>query len=185
MRNMAVFFVTNYYERIDRALSRSGRIDYHLVILPYTKQAQISVANGILSRKELPNKSTILQDFETVVQDLPCSLGYRDIEQLLAALEESKPVDEVKTIGKSLGTNIRSYSSKKRINAYREFVALVKRYFGKAPESSQMSALSELEAAGILKTLGEEIQVAHPEVSSFLDRWCHVLTERVKREQRV
>lgn len=48
---MAVFFVTNYAERIDTAIKRKGRIDEKILIPPYNDKAREHLLNALLTRK--------------------------------------------------------------------------------------------------------------------------------------
>lgn len=177
-RNMAVFFVTNYYEKIDRALSRSGRIDNHLVILPYSRQAQLKVAIKILERKKAENQDEIILKVREVLKDVPCTLVYMDIAQIVETLLEGQSVEAVKSLAKTLGIPIKTYPVKTRIDAYRELVAFVKRRQDTRFDHREISTMAEPEAGKILKRISVEVQEEDSDLSTFLDAWKTALDER-------
>jgi hypothetical protein len=173
-RNVAVFFVTNYYERIDRALSRSGRIDNHLVILPYSGKAQIEVAEKILDRKAPTRKAAIISDVREVLENLPRTFVYTDIEQIIDALIEGQTVEAVKGMAKTLGVSIKAYPVR-RVDAYREFVAFLKRRQDQVFDNRQVSSITEGQARIIVKSTIAEVQETERDVSRFLEAWDKAL----------
>ena len=124
--DIAVFFVTNYYERIDQALSRSGRIDNHLVILPYNKEAQLKVAEAILAVKKLqePDIETSLKNIKEILEQLPSNLGYRDIDEIVSMTMEGMPNEYIKEQASKLGIPMKTYNPK-RTNSKKEFAAFI------------------------------------------------------------
>jgi adenylate kinase family enzyme len=168
-RNMAVFFVTNFRERVDRALLRLGRIDNHLIILPYSRKSQMAVATKFIERSDVGQRAELQSKVGEVLEALPCTLVYRDMEQILEALSAGRSVERVKEFGRGLGIPWRTYS--RRIEAYREFVAFVQRRQDLPVNNESIFSISEKEATKILDTVGSAVLAGDPEFSEFLKQW--------------
>lgn len=179
-RNMAVFFVTNFYERIDHALSRSGRIDNHLVILPYCGLAQIQVATQILKQQNTEHPDEILEVLGKVLKDVPHTLGYQAIAQLIEAIKEGQPQETVKNLARARGVPIKTYSCGTRVDSYREFVAFVYRMQDKPVAHRKISALSEVEAGKLLRDVGDELKGKEPDTVQALESWANALDARTQ-----
>lgn len=80
-RDMAVILATNYYESLDKAIIRPGRIDNHILILPYSPDARNEVAGTLWKRIVARNNKT--QGFLDALRRVPCNLVYRDVESLV------------------------------------------------------------------------------------------------------
>jgi hypothetical protein len=175
--HMAVFFVTNYYEKIDRALSRDGRIDNHLLILPYSKQARMEIARSILSRRKVSDIDAKLNILDSALSHSLCNLVYRDMTQVvdffLGGASESQITDFANTIG--VLPEIYSY---KRIAAFREFVAYLQRIQGEDVDYAGVSSLSkndaELYLAKVSNTFSNSGRVS---TGSFIGGWAQRLRD--------
>jgi len=92
-KNMSVFFVTNYKETIDSAISRQGRIDYHMLVLPYSRKAIYSVLNKM---KRILGDSWLLKlaeedripYYDMILDKCPPLLVYREIEDMAVLLKK-------------------------------------------------------------------------------------------------
>jgi hypothetical protein len=86
-KDMAVFFVTNYYETLDKAIRRFGRIDNHLLILPAAKLARLETALQIFRNMDIPaaRRMHVEAKIRSVLEDdnIPCILVYREIERVV------------------------------------------------------------------------------------------------------
>jgi len=95
-RNMAVFINTNYYELIDSAISRGGRIDYHLLVLPYSNEAKLELSRKFLRGCDKWIKdNNFTNDGDRIIKNVfeCCSpfLTYREIEQLCTLIKIKWP----------------------------------------------------------------------------------------------
>jgi len=128
---MAVFFVSNYYESIDRAIARSGRIDNHLLVLPYSRSACKELATRMLAKSLEQVTDLHYQMLSGILDNLPCALVFRDVLELVKAIcraiekgqDQELVLDEVK----ALGISPESYSAENRPNARNEVLAFLAR----------------------------------------------------------
>ena len=81
--DLAVFVVTNFMERIDDAILRAGRIDYHFLVLPYSRLAREQIIETFFLDKKLPSTDVRCVGLKNALEFYPCNLGYRDIETLV------------------------------------------------------------------------------------------------------
>jgi hypothetical protein len=130
-KHIAVFFVSNYYESIDGAILRSGRIDTHLLVLPYGKTARGQVLESLVER-DIPNLGKSERtELITYVEKLPCNLVYRDLESIVQAIATATSASKVrgvlKQITPSLGISPEIYNPKRRPKALVEFCAMLAR----------------------------------------------------------
>lgn len=135
-KRIAVFFVSNYYETIDAAILRSGRIDSHLQMLPYGKDARARVVARLIQR-DLPTFGNPERDaLLTYLGSLPCNLVYRDLERLVQALAPATSAASVATIldrlTPTLGISPEIYQPARRPKAHGEFCAMVARLQNRA-----------------------------------------------------
>lgn len=148
-KHMAVFFVSNYYETIDAAILRSGRIDAHLQVLPYGKEARTRVLSSLAKRDLTKLNDGEHNELLTYVEKLPCNLVYRDLESLVQAVAAA-PVPRnvasiLDTVVPTLGISPEIYKPSRRPKAYAEFCAMVARLQNSEPPKS--SAFLTREAA--------------------------------------
>jgi hypothetical protein len=130
-KRIAVFFVSNYYESIDAAILRSGRIDAHLLVLPYGKGARAQVL-GRLAERDLSNMGEAERiELMTYVEKLPCNLVYRDLESLVQAVAPATSIEEIikelDRLTPSLGISPEIYNPERRRKAHGEFCAMLAR----------------------------------------------------------
>jgi hypothetical protein len=147
-KRMAVFFVSNYYETIDAAILRSGRIDSHLQVLPYGKDARARVL-GSLAKRDLPTLGDAERNELLVyVENLPCNLVYRDLERLvqaLAAKPSRRSVTKIlERVSPALGITPEIYRPGRRPKAYSEFCAMVARLQNSKPPPRETSLTREV-----------------------------------------
>jgi len=133
-RRMAVFFVANFYEKIDQAIRRPGRMDNHCLILPFTKMGQIETSKMVLHNVLKINNTTLEAEVAQMLVDrrVPCNLVYRDIEKIVRHVVTEKevgvPVEKIsiESIVNSAGITPEIYSVS-RLNAVKEFCELLGR----------------------------------------------------------
>lgn len=137
-KRIAVFFVTNYYEMIDRAIRRAGRIDSHVLVLPYNKTAQITLLTQLLHKVFDAEPHLESRAIAFVRQLIEGNIGllrlitYREAETLSELIAR-----EVRNGATPSNENIEEWSlnlsitpdvySKRDINAFREVCAVVSR----------------------------------------------------------
>jgi SpoVK/Ycf46/Vps4 family AAA+-type ATPase len=130
-KRIAVFFVSNYYESIDAAIRRSGRIDTRLQVLPYGREARAKVLARLVKR-DLPNLGKAERiKLMKYVNKLPCNLVYRDLESLVQAVVPAastlEVTDALNKISPSLGISPEIYNPGRRRKAHGEFCAMLAR----------------------------------------------------------
>jgi hypothetical protein len=158
-KQIAVFFVSNYYESIDGAILRSGRIDAHLQVLPYGKTARAQVLES-LAKRDLPNLGEAERaELMTYVRKLPCNLVYRDLESMVQAIGAASSASKVKSLLKqitpSLGISPEIYNPKRRPKALGEFCAMFARLVDSADPILDSNASREAAIEFILKNRAE------------------------------
>jgi hypothetical protein len=156
-KRIAVFFVSNYYETIDAAILRSGRIDSHLQVLPYGKDARARIVAG-LAQRDLPMfGDTERNELLRYVEKLPCNLVYRDLERLVQALAPATSAADVITIlnqiTPTLGISPKIYDPGRRPKAYGEFCAMVARLQDSAPPTSDTFLTRDLARTFLQETM--------------------------------
>lgn len=124
-KDMAIFFATNYYESLDKAISRPGRMDNHIPVLPYSADARELVAKNLWKRAR--GDSDIWHEFRNFLASLPCNLVFRDVEMLVRQAVTSPRFDEasLRQISERLGVSPETYRS--RSGALREFTMMAAR----------------------------------------------------------
>jgi SpoVK/Ycf46/Vps4 family AAA+-type ATPase len=136
-KRMAVFFVSNYYETIDAAILRSGRIDAHLQVLPYGKDARSRVLSSLAERDLTKLDNDEQNELLAYVEKLPCNLVYRDLESLVqtvvAAPRPRNITSILDMIVPTLGISPEIYKPSRRPKAYAEFCAMVARLKNSEP----------------------------------------------------
>jgi hypothetical protein len=132
-RQMAVFINTNYYETVDSAIARGGRIDYRLLVLPYSYQAKEQLITKFLDGAWVENDSLTGEGkaaIKKVLNQCPPILVYREIEQLGKQLARKWP-DPKKAkpseIEIAYSVNPEIYRPGIRKEAFQEVCALVDR----------------------------------------------------------
>lgn len=125
-RHMAVFFVSNYYETIDRAIVRGGRIDNHILVLQYGRDGQRELVRRFLDKKGRPD---LLDSIMDRLGALPCRFVYRDIKQIVNTACLAAPGATVFDLGSTLEHGIQPevYRAKDRPDAFREAYAFAAR----------------------------------------------------------
>jgi hypothetical protein len=141
-RKLLFVISTNYFERIDRAIKRPGRIDQHFLILPFDQTSRVALLNNFIGKyyKEPGKKDEdwklredneiaklnpllIFEEWKRVFDKATSELGKGDINSLLKNLET-----EIQKVSPSI--SVRYYDSKfadKRTDyekPYREFFFL-------------------------------------------------------------
>jgi len=167
-RNMAVFFVTNFRERVDRALLRLGRIDNHLIVLPYSRQSQVAVVMRLIERSNA-NAATLKPKVVEILDELPCSLVYRDLEQISEGLTNGRSLKALKEFGKTLGISWRTYS--RRIEAYGEFVAFAQRRQNLPVNNETIFSISEEAALKAVDDISVAVLARDADFGEFLKQW--------------
>jgi len=144
-RKLLFVISTNYFERIDRAIRRPGRIDQHFLILPFDQSSRVKTLDDFICKckglgergkdwEPPPNYETLLnniakrtpllifEEFKRVFDKATSGLGKGEIDVLLKNLAR-----EIQQVNPSI--TIRSYDSKfeNRMDhekPYREFFFL-------------------------------------------------------------
>jgi adenylate kinase family enzyme len=124
-REMAVFYVTNYFETIDSAISRGGRMDNKLLTLPYSLEARRKVVAQTFDMLDLP--TTHLPGLLAVLEELPCNHVYRDVVDLVKLAASGVAPDKLLADGAACGVSPEVYDHHHRIGAYREFCMFISR----------------------------------------------------------
>lgn len=141
-RRMAVFVVTNYYESIDRAIMRSGRIDHHIPVLPYSTDGKKALMKKFIADKNQNNNLWVKNgDFTSdgirivnkVLNHCPPLLVYRELERLGELLKNKWPnPKDVRTTEIHFAPVITpEIYSQKRKNALKEVYQITCRIFNK------------------------------------------------------
>lgn len=158
-KEIAVFFISNYYESIDSAILRSGRIDAHLQVLPYAKLARAQVLNSLVDRDLPALDDTKRIELSTYVEKLPCNLVYRDLETIVQAIAAAtSPADVTAILNRitpSLGISPEIYNPKRRPKALAEFCAMLARLVDSTDPLLDVNATPETAVNFILKRRGE------------------------------
>ena len=174
-RNVAAFFLTNYYERLDSAVIRGGRIDNHIMVLPYTRAGQMEICRKIIT-KQIENDtvalSTALDRIQKTLSSFPCNLTYRDLEWICSnVLEGGDGMIAIERRRGELGISPLNYRVARGAGAYRELYAFMKRYRGEAVTSQDMR-VEPKEAI----TYFEGCAAALPVYGKFFNRWIEQLS---------
>jgi SpoVK/Ycf46/Vps4 family AAA+-type ATPase len=177
-KQLAVFFVSNYYESIDGAILRSGRIDAHLQVLPYGKTARAQVLES-LAKRDVPELGGAKRaELMTFVEGLPCNLVYRDLESIIQAIttatSASNVKDVLKQIAPSLGISPEVYNPKRRLKALGEFCAMLSRLVDSQDPELESSATRE---AAIEFILTKRALLTEGPWRSIADAWIERLRE--------
>jgi hypothetical protein len=176
-KRMAVFFATNYYETIDSAILRSGRIDSHVPVLPYSREARTRVLERMLGAVHPTIGDAIRKALVAYVHTLPCSLVYRDLERLVEAVDgiadPAAVASRVQLIARSIGVSPDVYSPKRRPKAFGEFCAMLARVNNEAPPAvdvavSKDAARSYLQGALARMPTGQAWRV-------LAEEWVYLL----------
>ncbi len=177
-RQLAAFFVTNFYERLDGAISRAGRLDHHLLILPYTHEARCEVGARILG-KRIKNKKHLAaacQELAEVLDPFPCNLTYRDVEWICNALLNGRQGRaEIGERRADMGISPTVYSPKKRRGAFRELFAFMTRYRSQPLGPGAASASTHQIAAYF-----NDCASACPVHSDFFSTWANHLQDTIQ-----
>ncbi len=174
--DLAAFFITNFYERLDGAVIRSGRIDNHLLVLPYTRAAQLEVCRNILRRHAGDNFdriSGVMDALKPILSGLPCNLTYRDLEWICSAI--SKGEDGLATIEQKrnvMGISPLSYKISRGVGAHQELYAFMKRYRGDLT-GPQHVQVGRQHAIDYFVECGAELPAYKP----FFGKWIELLSE--------
>jgi len=147
-RQMGVFFVTNYYETIDRAILRGGRINHHILVLPYSRESKKQLLKKSLLKHwgnghKLPISAE--KKLDQIVAESDSLQCYREVEQIKDAIRShwKKPSDKrPPQVDKAMYlTSIipEIYNPKKRNGAFHELHAILDRRMGKlTPEDDRL-----------------------------------------------
>lgn len=175
-REMAAFFVTNFYERLDPAIIRSGRLDHHLMILPYTKEGQIENAKSMIARrreKEIEITAALESEVLAFLSVGPFNLTYRDIEIVLDAFLATDSDRTTPQLDRdAIGISPTTYSPRRK-RSYPELLSFMERYEGKPvitnPQKPPMREKTELVREF------ERLAVDHEPYHEFFRRWVKVM----------
>lgn len=136
---LVVCLATNYYENLDRAIIRGGRMDYHLLIPPMSMVARIDLFTNFVTSPKWKNAKGALTPkakvaAEALFKSLPPLLVYREVEQVARYAETTwsdpskfDPADAGAAIGMpSLGPDL--YDTRRRKpTAFREVCTVIAR----------------------------------------------------------
>ncbi len=177
-KQIAVFFVSNYYESIDGAILRSGRIDSHLQVLPYGKTARGQVLESLAKRYAPDLGKAERLELMRFVERLPCNLVYRDLESIVQAIATASSVSKVKMILKqitpSLGISSEIYNPKRRPKALGEFCAMLARLVDSSEAVLDSNATRE---AAIEFILSKRSELTKGSWRTTADAWVDRLRE--------
>jgi hypothetical protein len=121
--NRAVFVVaTNYEDRIDAAIKRTGRVDAKYLVLPPDATRREHILRGLILRSERARKRQL---FEWKIDNLPwlairrasLFLGYPDMEAVVQASERDEPVTAREFL-RDLETRARTISLEMYVNRF-------------------------------------------------------------------
>ena len=128
-RNVTIFFLTNFVELIDPAISRAGRIDGQVIVLPYSVEARGNVVRALYAENagvEGDNLEEMLKAFER----LPCTLVYQDINALvLDVVANGFNLEDFERKAAGRGISPEVYVPEDRPRALREFCLFAARAF--------------------------------------------------------
>jgi len=175
-REIAIFYVTNYLEAIDSAISRGGRMDNRLLILPYSRDARTKVAKAI--HAEVEGSAESLKILNEVLEGMPCNLVYRDVENLVKIASSGATRERLLEIAKSSGIGPEVYDPDQRPEAYKEFCWFAARLTNQ--EINEKSISSKTDAQQFLVRCMAAIQ-NKPEFGSWsnqMTRWQELLNHR-------
>jgi len=188
---MAVFFVTNYYETIDRAILRAGRIDTHALVLPYNKAAEIDLLKEMLTKalSKDPNMQRKAIEFAEKYlkgdSELSQLITFREAEQLsdliireikIGSVPSTEDLAEWST---SLSITPDIYA-KREISAFREVCAVIGRVLNENSPSSKYTSLNMESAKNYLKE--NQHRLGRSPWADLSERWTRLLeTEITKR----
>lgn len=179
-KQLAVFFVSNYYEAIDAAILRSGRIDSHLLILPYAKAARQQVLRDLADR-DLQNLGAAEKaKLMSYAEKLPSNLVYRDLESMVQAVSIARSVAEVDAIltriTPSLGISAEIYNPQRRPHAHGEFCAMVARLLDHPNPPLEKNPTREASRKFLLNTMSSLKKTG--DWQSMADAWMAELKKR-------
>lgn len=152
-KNMAVFFLSNFYETIDTSISRSGRIDFHIPVLPYTVKSRREVAQDrfMEHRKQYELKedaTTAKLRFDAIVAELdklPCDLVYRDLDAMMhKAAPPATAWAAIRLLAERPTVSASIYDHERRPDALNEFCLVVARLLGKDKELPSTTSAAQL-----------------------------------------
>jgi hypothetical protein len=165
-RKERAFFIvaTNYEDRIDSAIKRTGRIDAKYLVLPPDGEKRITLIKGFLSKIEglTGEEKTHESDVDGQKHDLiraSLFLGYTDLKATIAGVRSWQGAPSVKQLMKTLKdrartTSIEAYSSRfngkpdPRKAPMQEFLCLLALHCEAYPNAKQPCASDELKADG-------------------------------------
>ena len=124
-RDVAVFYVTNYHENIDGAISRGGRIDSHLIVLPYTAPARLRTAERLLSSSNASAPAT--SNLKDALEGMPCNHVYRDVEALVKLAISGESKERLAETAERIGIAPEVYDPDTRKDAFRELCSFLSR----------------------------------------------------------
>ena len=165
-RQMAVFIVTNYYETIDSAIARGGRIDHHFLVLPYSNEAKLEVFTKSLAGMWVQNGAltpAARSVLEKIIDHCPPLLVYREIDQLSKLISKSWPDPsslsdtEIQGITVTSNINPRIYKADLRKDAFREVYALLDRINNVSRNDDYYSSVTKEQAAELFRTASVNI----------------------------
>jgi ATPase family associated with various cellular activities (AAA) len=187
-RNIAVFINTNFYEKIDRGIRRPGRIDNHLLVLPYSRAAQVEVVRDLAEKRGMAGTDPIRNRISEVLQLLPCNFGFRDIERLVASAIETPTasVEDLCRMMQHSGVQPEEYDFKLREGAYAEFVDFARRLTGDDMSgvppvvgSARDAALELGRIARGIKGKNSLSRDLHSQWESAINEWARSLSAKV------
>jgi adenylate kinase family enzyme len=152
--NKTVVFViaTNYYERIDRAIKRVGRIDRRLLVLP----PNLAQRTRFLARK-LDTWSSLSKRSRTQVARATVHSTYRELEELVAQVGSRKPLPRGKPLSDRILEAIQESPPLIRLEQYQPRLRSQDKFDDERPlEELTMVALLESEAERDLPDWVEE-----------------------------
>jgi len=124
-RDIAIFYITNYFEAIDSAISRGGRMDNRLLVLPYSKAARERLARDL--HKDGNGTSASFNLLNQVLSEMPCNHVYRDIEGLVKLSLGGAAREQLIDAAEAAGIAPEVYDPKRRIEAFREYCYFMSR----------------------------------------------------------
>ncbi len=178
---VAVVFVTNYYEAIDTAVKRAGRMDHHILLLPFSMAGAVEVANGIVSGHKSRFSAGTGDRTRKILEGWPGGgLVYRDVERLVRTVEEASKGDSDDALREIVRRRMEIvpelYDPATRPGAFGEYCAVLKRVVGDLDDYRPI-------ATGTRSEVREELQRvlgAHGKTMSkpwldTTDRWVEKL----------
>jgi len=104
-----------------------------------------------------------------ILDELPCSLVYRDLEQISEGLTNGRSLKALKEFGKTLGISWRTYS--RRIEAYGEFVAFAQRRQNLPVNNETIFSISEEAALKAVDDISVAVLARDADFGEFLKQW--------------